>query len=57
VKLRALIDKDGSVAYLSVISGHPLLVPAAMEGVQQWHYEPTLIDGQPIEVLTEVDVS
>jgi protein TonB len=39
------------------VSGPPLLVAAAIEAVQQWRYQPTLLNGQPVEVLTEIDVN
>jgi TonB family protein len=57
VHLNALIAKDGSVKNLSVISGHPLLIQAAMDAVTQWRYEPTLLNGDPVEVLTQIDVN
>ena len=57
VKLQAVIDTDGSIAYLRLISGHPLLVNAAMDAVQHWRYEPTLVDGKAVTVLTEIDVN
>jgi TonB family protein len=57
VKLDAVIAKDGTVADLTVISGHPLLVPSALEAVKQWVYSPTLLNGEPVEVETEVDVN
>ena len=57
VKFNATIAKDGTMQHLEVISGHPLLVPAAMEAVRQWVYQPTLLNGQPVEVTTEVDVN
>jgi len=56
VKFHAIIATDGSVKQLQVISGHPLLVQAAMDAVRQWKYEPTLVNGQPVEVETEIDV-
>ncbi|MGO4881833.1 MAG: energy transducer TonB [Bryobacteraceae bacterium] len=56
VRLNVIIGKDGSVQNLTVASGHPLLVPAAMEAVKQWVYEPTLLNGQPVEVVTQVEV-
>jgi periplasmic protein TonB len=56
VKLEAVISKDGTIQELKVISGHPLLVKAAVEAVQQWRYRPTLLSGEPVEVQTEVDV-
>ncbi|HUJ22540.1 MAG TPA: M56 family metallopeptidase [Bryobacteraceae bacterium] len=57
VKLQALIGKDGTVDNLSVISGHPLLVPSALEAVRQWVYEPTMLNGEPVGVETEIDVN
>jgi TonB family protein len=57
VRLYALIDRDGTVKGLKVISGHPLLVKAAMAGIEQWRYKPTLRNGQPVEVETEIDVN
>jgi TonB family protein len=57
VKLVAIIAKDGTVRDLTVISGHPLLVPAALEAVRQWVYSPTLLNGVPTEVETEIDVN
>jgi TonB family protein len=57
VKLNAIIGKDGTVANLTVASGHPLLVPAAMEAVRQWVYAPTLLNGQAVEVATQIDVN
>lgn len=56
VRLHAIIAKDGSVKNLEVVSGDPLLVDAALKAVRQWRYEPTLIDGQPVEVDTTIDV-
>jgi protein TonB len=56
VHLQAIIGKDGRVLDLKVNSGHPLLVPAALEAVKQWVYQPTLLNGNPVEVATQVDV-
>src|SRR5258708_7242102 len=56
VRLHALISKSGSVESLEVISGHPLLVRSAMDAVQQWKYKPTLLNGEPVEVDTTIDV-
>src|SRR5215468_1918491 len=56
VKLHAIIGKDGSVQQLQVVSGHPLLVQAALDAVKQWRYQPTLLNGEPVEVDTEIDV-
>jgi TonB family protein len=57
VKLNATLGKDGTVQNLMVISGHPLLVPAALDAVKQWAYEPTNLNGTPAEVETEIEVS
>ncbi len=57
VKLKALIARDGTVQELDVIQGHPLLIPAAIQAVKQWRYRPTLLNGNPVEVLTQIDVN
>jgi protein TonB len=57
VVLTAFIDKGGNVQRLSVVSGHPLLVSAAIDAVKQWRYKPLLVNGQPIEVETTVTVN
>ena len=57
VRLNAIIAKDGTVANLTVVSGHPLLVPAALEAVKQWVYKTTLLNGEPVEVITVIDVN
>jgi len=56
VRLHAIIAKNGSVEQLTVESGHPLLVQAALDAVKQWRYQPTLLNGEPVEVDTEIDV-
>jgi periplasmic protein TonB len=56
VKLHAIIGKDGTVQSLTVESGHPLLVQAALDAVRQWRYQPTLLNGEPVDVDTEIDV-
>ena len=57
VKLSAVIAKDGSIQKLEVMSGHPLLVPSALSAVKQWRYKPTLLNGEAVEVLTNIDVN
>ncbi|MBZ5644364.1 MAG: energy transducer TonB [Acidobacteriia bacterium] len=57
VVLHAIIDKDGKVAQLEVVSGHPLLVQAALDAVKQWRYKPTLLNGDPVEVDTTITVT
>jgi protein TonB len=57
VKLQAIIGRDGSIQNLQVMNGHPLLVPSAIEAVRQWVYKPTLLNGEPVEVITVIDVN
>jgi TonB family protein len=56
VQLDAVFGTDGTVQDLKLISGHPLLVPAAMDAVRRWRYRPTLVNGKPVEVQMQVDV-
>jgi TonB family protein len=56
VLFSVLIGTDGLVQDLHVISGHPLLVPTAIDAVKKWVYRPTILNGNPVEVTTEVDV-
>ena len=57
VVLHAIIDKEGRVAQLEVVAGHPLLVKAALDAVRQWLYRPTLLNGEPVEVDTTITVT
>lgn len=57
VVLHAIIDKEGKVAQLEVVSGHPLLVASAIEAVKQWRYKPTQLNGDPVEVDTTIQVT
>ncbi|HEY6392111.1 MAG TPA: TonB family protein [Bryobacteraceae bacterium] len=56
VRFSAIIGKDGSLQNLSLISGHPLLLESARQAVKQWVYRPTLLNGEPVEVVTTIDV-
>jgi len=56
VVLQAIIGKDGAIQDLTVQSGHPLLVNAALDAVRTWRYQPTLLNSEPVDVLTEIDV-
>ncbi|HEV7521124.1 MAG TPA: energy transducer TonB [Candidatus Angelobacter sp.] len=57
VKLHAIIARDGSIQSLNAISGHPLLVRAAMDAVQQWRYRPYILNGETVEVETFITVN
>ena len=56
VRLQAIIAKNGAVVELQVLSGHPLLQQAALDAVRQWRYQPTLLNQEPVEVVTTIDV-
>jgi len=57
VHFQAIIGKDGTIQNLQLISGHPLLVESARQAVSQWQYKPTLLNGEPVEVVTQIDVN
>jgi protein TonB len=57
VRFTAIIGRDGTIQNLTLVSGHPLLVQAATEAVKQWRYKPTLLNGEPVEVVTQIDVN
>ena len=57
VKLEGIIAKDGTVQQLKVISGHPLLVKAAVDAVTLWRYRPTHLNGEPVEVIAPIEVN
>ncbi|MBV8817225.1 MAG: energy transducer TonB [Acidobacteriaceae bacterium] len=57
VRFTAIIGKDGTIQNLQLVSGHPLLVAAAQDAVRQWVYKPTMLNGEPVEVVTQIDVN
>jgi protein TonB len=57
VRFTAIIGKDGTIQNLQLVSGHPMLVQSATEAVKQWVYKPTLLNGEPVEVITQIDVN
>jgi protein TonB len=57
VRLIGIIARDGTIRNLQLVSGHPLLTRAAIEAVQQWVYQPTLLSGEPVEVICPIDVN
>jgi len=56
VVLKAIISKEGNIEDLTLVSGHPMLVPSAIDAVRQWRYRPYLLNGQPVEVETTITV-
>ena len=57
VVIAALISKDGTIENLRALSGPPMLIPAAMSAVKQWRYRPYILNGDPIEVDTQITVN
>ena len=57
VELSVTIAKDGAVRNIQVLNGPPPLVAPVLQAVRQWVYEPTLLNGQPVEVTTTVTVN
>jgi protein TonB len=57
VRFNAVIGTDGRIQNLQLVTGHPLLVPSAQAAVSQWVYQPTLLNGEPVEVMTQIDVN
>ena len=57
VKLEAIINEAGTIDDLRVLSGHPLLIQAALDAVAQWRYQATLLNGHPVPVITTVEVN
>ena len=56
VRLKVVIGADGKVIQVLLASGHPILADAAMAAVRQWQYPPTLLNGEPVEVISQVEV-
>jgi len=57
VVLQAVIGKDGTIQNLRAVSGHPMLTPAAIDAVRQWRYKPYFLNGEPVEVDTQITVN
>ena len=55
--VKGLLGTDGRIHELKVLSGHPLLVKAAVDAVSQWTYAPTILNGQPVEVVAPITVT
>jgi TonB family protein len=56
VNMHVVIGIDGTVQRTQLVSGHPVLAEAAMNAVKRWRYKPTMLNGQPVEVDTAVEV-
>ena len=57
VVLVAVISKAGTIEKLHALSGHPMLVPAAVDAVSQWRYRPYILNSQPVDVETQITVN
>jgi periplasmic protein TonB len=57
VVLVAMISKQGTIENLRLLSGHPILAPAAIEAVRQWRYRPYILNSEPVEVETQITVN
>jgi periplasmic protein TonB len=57
VVLQAIISRDGTIQNLHVVTGHPMLIQNAMDAVKQWRYRPYLLNGEPVEVETQITVN
>jgi len=57
VELQAVISKQGAIENLKVLTGHPMLVSAAVEAVKQWRYQPYILNNEPVEVETQITVN
>ena len=57
VVLQAIISKEGTIENLRAVSGHPMLIPSAIEAVRQWRYRPYILNHEPIEVETQITVN
>ena len=57
VVLQAIISKNGNIENLKVVSGHPMLRQSAIDAVRQWRYRPYVLNGEPVEVETQITVN
>jgi protein TonB len=57
VVLQAIIGKSGTIENLQVLNGHPMLVRSAIDAVRQWRYRPYFLNGEAVEVKTQITVN
>ncbi|MGB9067179.1 MAG: energy transducer TonB, partial [Candidatus Acidiferrales bacterium] len=57
VVLQAIISKQGTIENLTLVTGHPMLAPAAIDAVRQWRYRPYILNNEPVEVETQITVN
>lgn len=56
VEMEAVIDREGKITNLKVLKGQPVLARAAVDAVRQWRYKPYYLDGEPVEIQTQITV-
>src|SRR5690348_13360745 len=57
VILDIIVNKAGEIRDVKLVSGHPMLAPAAIDAVKQWRYRPYILNGEPVEVETQITVN
>ncbi|MFZ0285437.1 MAG: energy transducer TonB [Terriglobales bacterium] len=57
VQLLATISKNGDISHVKLLNGEPVLAQAAMDAVKQWKYKPYLLDGQPMDIQTQITIN
>jgi protein TonB len=57
VELDAIINRQGLIREVKVLSGDPLLTASAVKAVEQWRYRPTLLNGVPVEVIIRIEIN
>lgn len=57
VQLQAMIDRQGRISSVKVLKGDPMLARAAVDAVNQWRYKPYFLDGQPVDIQTQITVN
>jgi protein TonB len=57
VLIEATVNKEGNITNLKVVNGDPILAKAALDAVRQWRYKPYYLDGEPVEIQTQITVN
>jgi protein TonB len=57
VQIQATIGKSGNIAAVKILSGEPILAKAAVDAVKQWKYKPYYLNGEPVEIQTQITVN
>ena len=57
VLIEATVNKEGNITNVKVLNGDPILAKAALDAVRQWRYKPYYLDGEPVEIQTQITVN